>query len=166
MYSTLVYVLSHFSPVWLCETLWTIAHQAPLSMGFSRQEYWSGLPCPPPGDLPNPGIEPTSLMSPALAGSSLPQEPPGKPFHPPSCSFFFWTILLNPSHPLNWASQVHDVKDSSCHCRRCRSERFPEEGNGYPCQYSSLKSPMDRGAWQVIVHGVAKSWLWLSMHTS
>ena len=43
------------------QTPWTIAHQAPLSMGFSRQEHWSGLPCPPPGDLPNPGIEPTSL---------------------------------------------------------------------------------------------------------
>ena len=46
----------------------TIAHQAPLSMGFSRQEYWSGLPGPLPGDLPNPGTEPESLMSPALAG--------------------------------------------------------------------------------------------------
>ena len=46
----------------------TIAHEAPVSMGFSRQEYWSGLPYPPPGDLPNPGIEPASLMSPALAG--------------------------------------------------------------------------------------------------
>ena len=46
----------------------TVAHQAPLSMGFSRQEYWSGLPVPPPGDLPNPGIEPTSLRSPASAG--------------------------------------------------------------------------------------------------
>ena len=45
-----------------------LAHQAPLSMGFSRQEYWSGLPCPPAGDLPDPGIEPASLMSPALAG--------------------------------------------------------------------------------------------------
>ena len=45
-----------------------VAHQAPLSMGFSRQEYWSGLPCPPPGDLPNPGIEPVSLTFPALAG--------------------------------------------------------------------------------------------------
>ena len=45
--------------------------QAPLSLGFSRQEYWSGLPCPPPGDLPNPGIEPTSLMSPASAGKFL-----------------------------------------------------------------------------------------------
>ena len=46
---------------------WTIDHQTPLSMGFSRQEYWDGLPCPPPGDLPNPGTEPVSLMSPALA---------------------------------------------------------------------------------------------------
>ena len=61
-------VLSRFSRVRLFATLWTVAHQAPLSMGFSRQEYWSGLPCPPPGDLPNPGIEPSSLMSPALAG--------------------------------------------------------------------------------------------------
>ena len=42
-------------------TPWTVAHQAPLSMGFSRQEHWSGLPCPPPGDLPNPGIEPVSF---------------------------------------------------------------------------------------------------------
>ena len=49
-------------------TPWTVAHQAPLSMEFSRQEYWSGLPRSPPGDLPDPGIEPTSLMSPALAG--------------------------------------------------------------------------------------------------
>ena len=49
-------------------TLWTVACQAPLSMGFSRQEYWSGLPCPPPGDLPDPGIEPRSLTSPPLAG--------------------------------------------------------------------------------------------------
>ena len=48
-------------------TLWSVAHQALLSMGFSRQEYWSGLPCPPPGDLPNTRIEPISLTSPALA---------------------------------------------------------------------------------------------------
>ena len=61
-------MLSHFSHVWLCATRWTIAHQAPLSMGFSRQECWSGLPCPPPGDLPNPGIKAMSLRSPGLAG--------------------------------------------------------------------------------------------------
>ena len=63
-----VCVLSHFSPALPCTTLWTVARQAPLSMGFSRQEYWSGLPCPPPGNLPDPGIEPTSLTSPALRG--------------------------------------------------------------------------------------------------
>ena len=51
----------------LCNTLKTVAHQAPLSMGFSRQEYWSGLPCSPPGDLPNLGIEPSSLTSPTTA---------------------------------------------------------------------------------------------------
>ena len=50
---------------------WTVAHQSPLSMGLSRQEYWSGLPCPPPGDLPNPGTEPMSLASPALADGFL-----------------------------------------------------------------------------------------------
>ena len=61
-------MVSHFSHVWLFTTLWIVACQAPLSMGFSRQEYWSGLLCPPPGDLPNPGIESKSLMSPALAG--------------------------------------------------------------------------------------------------
>ena len=57
-------------------TPWTVARQAPLSMGFSRQEYWSGLPFPSPGGLPNPGIEPGS---PALPADSLPTEPPGKP---------------------------------------------------------------------------------------
>ena len=57
-----------FSCVQLFVTLWTVAHKAPLSMGFSRQEYWSGLPCPPPADLPDPGIESPSLVSPELAG--------------------------------------------------------------------------------------------------
>ena len=66
--------LSH---VWLFATPWMVAYQAPLSMEFSRQEYWSGLPFPSPGDLPNPGIEPGS---PALQTDALPSEPPGKPF--------------------------------------------------------------------------------------
>ena len=51
--------------------LWTVARQPPLSMGFLKQVYWSGLPCPPPGDLPNPGIEPTSLATSALTGEFL-----------------------------------------------------------------------------------------------
>ena len=74
-------VPSRFSRVWLFVILWTVAHQAPLSMGFSTQEYWSGLPGPPPGDLPDPGIEPTFLMSPALAG------------------FFFTTSATWEAHP-------------------------------------------------------------------
>ena len=61
-------MVSHFSHVRLLVTLWTVARQAPLSLGFSGQEYWSGSPSPPPGDLPDPGIEPMPLMSPALAG--------------------------------------------------------------------------------------------------
>ena len=65
--------LSH---VRLLATPWTVARQAPLSMGFSRQEYWSGLPFPSPGDLPNPGIDP---WSPALQVDALSSEPPGKP---------------------------------------------------------------------------------------
>ena len=64
------------SRVWLFATLWTIAHQAPSSMGFSRQEYWSGLPFPSPGDLPDPGIE---RRSPALQADTLTSKPPGKP---------------------------------------------------------------------------------------
>ena len=66
---------------WLSRVLlfvipWSVACQAPLSMEFPRQEYWSGLPFPSPGDLPNPGIEPGS---PALQADALPSEPPGKP---------------------------------------------------------------------------------------
>ena len=60
-------------------TLWTVAHQAHLSMEFSRQEYWSRLPFPPPGDLPDPGIEPASLASPALVGGCFTTVAPGKP---------------------------------------------------------------------------------------
>ena len=64
--------------VCLFATTWTVARQAPLSMGFSSQEYWRGLPFPPPGDLPDPGIKPASPVSPALQVDSLPAEPLGK----------------------------------------------------------------------------------------
>ena len=69
------YVLSC---VKLFVTLWTVACQTPQSMEFSRQECWSGLPCPPPGDLPYPRNEPASPMSPTLQADSLPAEPSGK----------------------------------------------------------------------------------------
>ena len=72
----LVCVLTLFSHVLLFATLWTVAHQAPLSMGFSWQDYWNGLPCCPPGDLPDPGIK---LVSPALQLDSLPLSHWGSP---------------------------------------------------------------------------------------
>ena len=67
-----------FSASGLFVAPWTVACQSPLSIEFSRQEYWSGLPCAPPGDLPDPGIEPMSPASPALAGGFLTTAPPGK----------------------------------------------------------------------------------------
>ena len=73
--------MKSLSCVRLLATPWTVAYQAPPSMGFSRQEYWSGLPFPSPGDLPNPGIKPGS---PALEADTLPSEPPGKSGPPDS----------------------------------------------------------------------------------
>ena len=70
------------SRVWVFEIPWTVAYQASLSMGFSRQEYWSGLPFPSPGDLPDSGIKPGS---PALEGDALTSEPPGKPIYYKYC---------------------------------------------------------------------------------
>ena len=73
-------VLSHLSSGWLFATLWTLACQAPLSVGFSRQEYWGGLPCPPQGDLPDPRITLSSFLTPALPIKTgcLPLVPSGK----------------------------------------------------------------------------------------
>ena len=65
------FMLSSFSCAQLFVILWTVAYQVPLYMGFSRQEYWNGLPCPPPGDLPKPGIKLESPLSPALVGGFL-----------------------------------------------------------------------------------------------
>ena len=88
--SMYVCMLSPFSHIQLFVTRWTVACQAPMSMGFFWQEYWSGLPCPPPGDLPNPGIKPMSLISPVLADrfciTSLIWEAP--PIHKPKNTCF------------------------------------------------------------------------------
>ena len=83
------------SCVQLFATPWAVALQASLSMGFSRQEYWSGLPNPPPGDLPDPGIELASPVAPALAGGYFTTEPPGKPLcYVLSLPFFFFMFLF------------------------------------------------------------------------
>ena len=85
--------MKSLSCVWLFATPWTVAYQAPLSMGFSRREYWSGLPFPSPGDLPDPGIEPGS---PALRADALTSEPPGKPrFHEAPLKSLKFPFCLN-----------------------------------------------------------------------
>jgi len=86
MWCTYACVLSR---VLLFSTPWTVACQAPLSIGFSRQEYWSGLPFPPPADLPDQGIKPMSPVSPALAVGSLPLAQPGKPW----CIYIYVQII-------------------------------------------------------------------------
>ena len=83
-----VYEISCFSHVRLCATPQTVAHQAPLSMGLSRQEYWSGLPLLPLGDLPDPGIQPTSSVSPVLQADSLPTGSLEKHWVPLSVCFY------------------------------------------------------------------------------
>ena len=82
------------SRVWLFVTPWTIAHQAPLSMEFSRQEYWSRLSFPSPGDLPDPGIEPASPESSALAGEFFTTEPPGNPCASTLLNFWFINVFF------------------------------------------------------------------------
>ena len=116
-----MYVLNLFSHVQLFETPWNVAQQAPLSMGFSRQEYWSGLPCPFPRDLPSPGIEPESLKSPALAGgfftTSAPWEAPINIIILNNdlilCFFLFaTTVFWNPVLLLeiSFSSRTHQLK--------------------------------------------------------
>ena len=87
---TSVCMLSRFSHVQLFLTPWYAAHQAPLPMGFSRQEYWSGLPCPPPGDLPNRGIGPVSASVSCIAGRFFITGSLGKPSGNSITYFFFF----------------------------------------------------------------------------
>ena len=123
------------SPVLLFATPWTVAYQAPPSMGFSRQECWSGLPFPSPGDLPDPGIKP---RSPALRADALPSEPSGKPI----------PGGLDGKEPACNSGDLGSIPGSG---------RSPGGGCGNPLQYSCLENLMDRGAWWATVHGVAKS---------
>ena len=92
------------SPVWLFATPWIVAHQAPSSMGFSSQEYWSGLSFSSSGVLPKPGIEP---RSPALHANSLTSEPPGKPFYMLDVCMFLFEYILKKTF---WRKCLWDIK--------------------------------------------------------
>ena len=118
-----------------------IAHQAPLSMGFSRQEYWSGLLFPSLGDLPDPGIDPGS---PALQEDSLLTE-----LRTPHINrdFLGGSAVTNPSANAGDTRDIGSIPGSG---------RSPGEENGNPLQYSCLGNPIDREAWQATVHGVPR----------
>ena len=121
------YMLSQFTHVQLFTTLWTIAQQAPVSMGFSRQEYWSGLPCLPHCFLGCAQI-PVHWISGTISSSTTP-------------SPFAFNLSQNQGL-FQWVSSSYFITG---------------EGNGNPLQYSCLENPMDRGAWQAMVHGVTES---------
>ena len=143
---------------------WTVAHQIPLSMEFSRQEYWSGLPFPSPRDLPDPGIQPCLLCCRHL----------GSPIEftftvnnvqklEISKSFIKNTLLgnLKPSCTTSRLLGGAVVKNPPAHAGDARdvgsipeSERSPGEGNGNTLQYSCLENSVDRGIWWATVHGL------------
>jgi len=139
--SKYVCVLSLFSCVRLFATLWTAARQAPLSLRFSRQEYWSGLPCFPPRDLPNPGTHTSCISRQVLHHQH----------HLRSLIYLF--------KELAWASLVSQmVKNPPANaghpCSIHGWGRSSGEGNGNPLQYSCLENSMDKGRWLVTVHEV------------
>ena len=158
-------LLSCFSSVQLFVTLWTIAHQATLSMGFSRQEYCIGLPFPRPGDLPNLGIELGLPASPASQVDSLPTEPPGKPSDHTAAaaakSFQSCPTLCDPidGSPQTEAHQATLSRDSpgkntgvGCHfllqCMKVKSES--EVAKLCP----TLSDPMDCSPPGSSIHGI------------
>ena len=128
-------MLSHFSRVLLFATLWTVACQTPLSMGFSRQDYCSGLQFPSPGDLPHPRIEPASLKSSGTGSQVFPLAPHAK-FKTRRCFCSSWMKIHHgfPGGP--------DGKEFTCNMEDpsliSGSGRSPGEGHGNPLQYSRL----------------------------
>ena len=173
------------SRVQLSMTPWTVAHQAPLSMGFPRQECWSGLPCSTPRGLPDPEIEPASLAFPSLAGRFFTSLPPGKhlsyqrvtlnQWEDSKHIFWIWqwhpTPVLLPGNSHGWRSLVgcspwrHEESDTTERLHFHFSFSHIEEGNGTPLQCSCLESPRGGGAWWAAVYGVAQNWTrlkWLS----
>ena len=168
-------MLSHFSHVGLFTTLWAVAHQAPLSMGFSRQEYWSGLPCPPLGELPNPGIELCLLHFRLIlyhwtTGVFLLSYIKIFSWITAVCTLVssskLWTLWGQIKHLTSfWFSTQHKGlprwctgKESACRYRRHGFDPCVRKiPSGSLLQYSCPENPMDRGAWQAMVHGVTKS---------
>ena len=128
--SILVFQRLMLSHVWFSVTQWTVACQAPLSMGFSRQSYWCGLPFPLPGDLPDPGTEPTSPVSPALAGGFFTTEPPEKLLVP------YYLFFKNISSVQEACRKGQNSYDSS----RPSSLTYPSQNSANPFSKSAVSS--------------------------
>ena len=154
-------LLSRFSRVWLCATPQTAAHQAPPSLGFSRQEYWSGLPflspmhesekskwnCSVVSDSQWPhGLQPTRLLRPW----DFPGKSTAVGCH---CLLPGGAVVKNPPVNAGGSREVGSIAGSG---------RSPGEGNGNPLHYSCLENSMGRRVWQATVHGVSESQTWLS----
>ena len=127
----LLLLLSHFSHVKLCVTLWTIACKASLPMGFARQEYVSGLPCPSPGDLPDLGMKSVSLKSLVLAQGSLPLVPPGRPIIFIYILEYYLTIKSNEAliHAKMWMNFKNIMLNERIHTQKTHSIWFQDIGN-------------------------------------
>ena len=124
-------MLGRFSSVWLFVTLWTIIHHAPLSMGFSRHKYWSGLPFPSPECLPNPGIKPASLASPALTGR------------------FFTTSATWEAHDATGEKQISSLPDLTVNPKRwCCAQ--------YASKFGKLNSGHRTGKWMSVFVPIPK----------
>ena len=140
----------------LCDPM-TVAFQVPLSMGFSRQEHWSGVPFPSLGEIPDPGIKPESLTSPALAGRFFTTRATWK------ARFIAYLDAIGLPWWLSGKEQTCKAGDI-----KTQVQSLGWWGHGNPLQYSCLDNSMDRGVWRAIVHGIAKSQMWLkrlSTHT-
>ena len=152
----LAHVPSHFTYVWFFVTLWTVALQSPLSMGFSRKEYWRGLPCPPPGDLPVPGIQPSCITR----GFFI-TEPLRKPLKLPSVQFSSVAQSDSlPPHGLQHASLPFPSSTSRACSDSCPSSQWCHPTNSssiIPFSYR-LQSFPESGLfkWVSSLHQVAK----------
>ena len=134
-----VFLLGHSVRSNSLQPPWTIAHQASLSMAFPKQEYWDPLPFPSPGDLPNPGLQPTFPMTPKLSANSIPTEP-------------LWKSRCNSGKEPTWQSRT-----LKRHGLNPWKQTSPGGGHSNLLQYSCLENPMNR-AWWAIVHRVTKRW--------